>query len=73
MSTSSVKPKRAVHYPDSDGKPMGETGIHVNATLEFFSTLKWLVLGHRLDVYVATDMFLYYEQGNPKAVKAPIS
>jgi len=71
MSTSSAKPKRPIHYPDSDGKPMGETGIHVNATIELFMALKWLVFGHRLDVYIAADMFFYYEEGNPRAVKAP--
>jgi Uma2 family endonuclease len=71
MSTSSAKPKREIHYPDSDGKPMGETGIHVDATMEFFGTLKWVAFGHRRDVYVASNMFFYYEQGNPKAVKAP--
>ena len=73
MSTSSAKPKREVHYQDSDGKPMGETGIHVNATiLELFGTLKGeIVLKDLPGVYVAADMFFYYEQGNPRAVKAP--
>jgi Uma2 family endonuclease len=71
MSTPIVKAKREVHYPDSDGKPMGETGIHVNATIELFCTIKWIVFGGRPDVYVAADMFFYYEQGNPRAVKAP--
>jgi Uma2 family endonuclease len=71
MSTSPAKPKRAVHYPDSDGKPMGETGIHVNATMELFGTIKWAVFAHRPDVYVAANMFFYYEEGNPRAVKAP--
>ena len=71
MSTSSAKPKRKVHYPDSDGKPMGETGIHVNATMELFETLKRHIFGGRPDVYVTADMFFYYEEGNPRAVKAP--
>ena len=71
MSTSLAKATPEVHYPDSDGQPMGETGIHVNATLELFWTIKKVVFGHRRDVYVAADMFFYYEQGNPRAVKAP--
>lgn len=57
-------------YPESDGQPMGETHFHVLAILHLLE-----VLGHffrnRPDVYVAADMFLYYEQGNPSACKAP--
>ena len=57
-------------YPSSDGKPMGETDYHV---------LSWVLLLQSLEdltqdvpeVHVAGNMFLYYEQGNPKARKAP--
>ena len=71
MSTSSAKAPAEVHYPDSDGKPMGETGIHVNTTIELFATLKKYIYKDHPSVYVAADMFFYYEQGNPRAVKAP--
>jgi Uma2 family endonuclease len=57
-------------YPESDGKPLGETGFHVTAILTLFDTLR-LYYQDRPDVYVATDMFLYYERGNPRACKAP--
>src|SRR5689334_9644843 len=57
-------------YPDSDGKPMGETGLHVEAILALHAALLDLLAG-REDVYVASDMFLYYEEGNPKANKSP--
>ncbi|GAK56073.1 hypothetical protein U27_03035 [Candidatus Vecturithrix granuli] len=57
-------------YPDSDGEPMGETGIHVQAIMYLYSALMTFFQAVA-DVYVATDMFLYYEEGNPKAVKAP--
>jgi Uma2 family endonuclease len=57
-------------YPSSDGKPMGETDFHV---------LSWVLLLQALedltqdipDVHVAGNMFLYYEEGNPKARRAP--
>jgi Uma2 family endonuclease len=71
MSTSSTKTPPEVHYPESDGKPMGETGIHVNSIFEIFGTLKRVVFREAADVYVVADMFFYYEEGNPKAVKAP--
>jgi Uma2 family endonuclease len=62
-----------IYYPESDGKPMGETGIHALVILRLYGTLRLLLLTYRkrTDVYIAADMFLYYEQGNPKAQKAP--
>lgn len=57
-------------YPDSDGEPMAETQLHAAAMIELWQSLK----GHfsaRDDVYVGVNMFLYYEQGNPLARRAP--
>ncbi|HEY9421933.1 MAG TPA: Uma2 family endonuclease [Thermoanaerobaculia bacterium] len=59
-----------IHYPESDGKPMGETGIHVEETIYLLEALK-----DRLrdvpDVYVGGDMFLYYVEGQPRYVVCP--
>jgi Uma2 family endonuclease len=57
-------------YPASDGKPLGETGYHVVATLMLFRELQRYFAAVP-DIDFACDMFLYYEQGNPKACKAP--
>jgi hypothetical protein len=43
-------------YPDSDGKPMGETGFHVLAMIYVWQALRDFFAG-RDDIYVATDMF----------------
>lgn len=74
MTVTLTKPVRSeqyeVVYPDSDGEPMAETGIHVRTILHLYGAL----LNHyrrREDVYIAADMFLYYEKGNPKARKTP--
>ena len=56
--------------PDSDGEPSGETGFHVNAILSLTAALR-LVFRRHSDIYVASDMFLYDEQGDPAAVKTP--
>src|SRR3954452_17509933 len=56
-------------YPDSDGKPIGETDFHVAALVYLREALQ-VFFRHR-EVYVATNMFLYYEEGNVKARKAP--
>jgi Uma2 family endonuclease len=60
----------AVHYPDSDGQPVAETEVHVDELLGLMAVLK----NHfrdAADVYVGANMFVYYEQGNPRAVFAP--
>lgn len=62
--------KRDPLYPDSDGQPMGETGFHVIALLYVYNALHEYFAG-REDIYVAGDMFLYYEKGNPRACKGP--
>jgi Uma2 family endonuclease len=63
-------PPAEVIYPDSDGRPMAETGVHVLTILYLIGTLKQLFRA-RDDVYVTGDMFLYYEEGKPKSRKAP--
>ena len=70
MSQSVVSP--AVVYPCSDGRPMGESDLHITCMLYVLSALKWhFEKRARADVYVSANSFLYYEQGNPRAVVAP--
>jgi Uma2 family endonuclease len=59
-----------VEYPDSDGQPLGETGLHVKAILTLTGLLDDY-FARRDDVYVTGDIFLYYEEGNPRAVRSP--
>ena len=57
-------------YPDSDGQPMGETEYHLVAMIHLYEALKrWFHL--RDDVYIAANMLLYYEEGNPRAFRGP--
>jgi len=59
-----------VVYPESDGKPMGETEFHVTAILHLMEVLRYY-FKEKEDIYVIADMFLYYRKGNPRAQKAP--
>jgi len=68
--TSSNREQSEIIYPDSDGEPMGETEFHVIATLHLYDSLRHFFRNNP-DVYVIADMFLYYEEGNPRANKAP--
>jgi Uma2 family endonuclease len=65
-----LSPPPPVDYPETDGEPLGETHIHVLATLELFGALRFY-FRHHPDVYVAAALFLYYQEGNPKARTAP--
>jgi Uma2 family endonuclease len=57
-------------YPESDEEAVGETDYHMEALIllregldDFFRRTK--------DVYVASDMFWYWQRGNPRACRAP--
>jgi Uma2 family endonuclease len=60
---------RRVHYPESDGKPLGETDLHRDLMNDLIFALKLFLANVR--AYVAGNLFIYYEEGNPKAVVAP--
>ena len=71
MSRSGL-PHDAVVYPTSDGQPMAETGIHGECMMYVTIALRrWFASHGRADVCVGMNNFLYYEQGNPRAVVAP--
>ncbi len=57
-------------YPEHDGKPMGETDSHRQEMMDAIATLIEFYR-ERPDVYVAGNLLLYYEQGNPSAVVSP--
>lgn len=58
-----------VHYPESDGKPMGETDEHRDAMIRHIQILQEYYQGQR--VYVSGDLLVYYEQGNPRKCVVP--
>lgn len=59
-----------VHYPETDGKPMAETDVHIDALIYLREALKDY-FREAPQVYVAGNMLLYYEEGNPAACVAP--
>jgi Uma2 family endonuclease len=67
-----VKPKRftKIHYPESDGKPVGETEYHVIALLHVLDVLRFYYRQHD-NVYVGGNMLFYYQEGNPAVFKVP--
>jgi Uma2 family endonuclease len=61
---------RDPHYPDSDGKPMGETDFHTIA-VQFLRDALQDYFADRPSVYVATQLLLYYDRGNPSGRRDP--
>jgi Uma2 family endonuclease len=59
-----------IDYPERDGKPMGETDFHISVILYLRQALDYHFRNAH-DMYVAANMFLYYEKGNPTAVVCP--
>jgi Uma2 family endonuclease len=66
----SAAERAAIHYPESDGAPLGESGIHVRALLHMLGELD-LFFRHRPDVFVGGNQFIYYQEGEPKDVVCP--
>jgi Uma2 family endonuclease len=67
---SRVAPSANVFYPSGDGEPMAETGIHVR-TIQLLHQALEDFFRDRPDVFIAADMFWYWEEGNPDAKVAP--
>ena len=70
ISMAAIPLQRDIHYPESDGEPMAETEIHLDVTIDLIQGLR---RRYRNDpeVYVVGNMFLYYIQGDPRAVVSP--
>jgi Uma2 family endonuclease len=63
------KPSEVV-YPASDGKPLAETGIHVEAIIALFMLLR-AHFKNRDDILIGSNNFFYYMEGNTKHRFAP--
>ena len=57
-------------YPESDGEPMAETPKHQQVMIDSMDVLRSHFRGIP-DVYIAGNMFLYYEEGNPRKSVSP--
>jgi Uma2 family endonuclease len=62
--------ERDIDYPESDGRPLGETDLHRDEIVDLVYALRQRYLDVP-DVYVAGNLFLYTSQGNRSAVVCP--
>ena len=57
-------------YPESDGEPMAETPKHQQVMIDCMDMMRSHFRGV-VDVYIAGNMLLYYEEGNPRKSVSP--
>lgn len=60
----------AVEYPAADGEPMAETDLHIQVMSDLRFTLRDF-FRNESDVYVATNLLLYYVEGDSRRRVAP--
>ena len=70
MSTMLSPPLQRNEYPESDGKPLGETDVHRREIAQIIEMLM-LFFQSVADVYISGNLMFYYEEGNPGAVVSP--
>jgi Uma2 family endonuclease len=58
---SSVTTQNEVEYPESDGKPMGETDLHRDWMFRLLEIFRQRYRDQQ--VYIASDLLVYYEEG----------
>jgi Uma2 family endonuclease len=69
-SVPSRQPRPDIDYPDSDGKPMGETPRHRQNLTDLVQMLEaWLAENPM--AYVSGNMMMYYEPGNRRRHVSP--
>ncbi|MGF1571073.1 MAG: Uma2 family endonuclease [Nodosilinea sp.] len=59
-----------IFYPDCDGQPMTESDATRDYLLHCVQVLQLYFKG-RPNIYVSGNLFIYYEEGNPKACLSP--
>jgi Uma2 family endonuclease len=65
----SVRPSPVI-YPETDGRPMGETELHRDEAYDLIKMLQWHFRDEP-DVHVTGNLFVYYEEAIPSSVFCP--
>jgi Uma2 family endonuclease len=58
-----------IEYPESDGKPMGETDLHRYWMNRLYDLLQRRLAGQQ--AYVGCDLLVYYQEGQPHCFCVP--
>jgi len=66
---STVTPDNQIDYPESDGKPMGETDLHRDWMFRLLEIFRQRYA--KQQVYIAGDLLVYYLEGTPSKFIVP--
>jgi len=66
---SSVTTRNEIEYPESDGKPMGETDLHRDWMFRLLEVFRQRYRDQQ--VYIASDLLVYFEEGKPSKFVVP--
>lgn len=69
-ATTLNSPLQQIAYPESDGKPLGETDAHRREILAIIAMLE-LYFAANPNIYISGNLMLYYEEGEPSSVVSP--
>src|SRR6266705_6726900 len=58
-----------MEYPKSDGRPMGETDLHMDWMIRIRDILRYRYQGRQ--VYVGANLLVYYVEGDPSKFVVP--
>ena len=70
LRTSYAPTETADLYPESDGKPMAETDLHIEAILRMRSIFRGYYTDTP-DVYISGNLMMYYEDTRPPKAVSP--
>ncbi len=70
MVTPVIPRQTTTEYPESDGKPMAESELHLLQLLALVFVLR-AYFEHAQDVYVGGNMLMYFVEGDPTQSVAP--
>jgi Uma2 family endonuclease len=70
MAIATLPYREEIEYPESDGKPVAESELHMLQLLTLLFVLR-TYFANQQDVYVGANMMMYYVEGDPKQSVAP--
>jgi Uma2 family endonuclease len=70
MAAIPLRQRDPIDYPESDGKPMAETEVHLDEMFYLIMAFKEH-FQDAADVHVGGNLLFYYVEGDPRACTAP--
>lgn len=70
MAAIPLRQRDPIDYPESDGKPMAETEVHLDEMFYLIAAFKEH-FRNAADVHVGGNLLFYYVEGDPRSCTAP--